>query len=134
MNIEVSHFVIVLNGLAESKQFSAMEFHRTKSILSNVTIFGNNLICAILVYDSSEVSFNNVHFSGGSCKVDSALIAKEKSTVKFYGNNSFINNTSLYRGGAITMDSCTTKFVGNILFINNSGKWGGAMTFTNGKS
>ena len=132
MNVEVSHFVIVLNGLAESKQFSAMEFHRTKSILSNVTIFGNNLICAILVYDSSEVSFNNVHFSGGSCKVDSALIAKEKSTVKFYGNNSFINNTSLYRGGAITMDSCTTKFVGNILFINNSGKWGGAMTFTNG--
>ena len=133
MNVEVSHFVIVLNGLAESKQLSALEFHRTKSILSNVTVFGNNIICAIVVNDWSEVSISNVHISGGSCKVGSALIAKKKSTVKLYGNNSFINNTSLYVGGAMSMDNCISNFSGYISFVNNSAREGGAVYIFGGR-
>ena len=131
MNVEVSHFVIVLNGLAESEQqFSAIEFHRTMSILLNVTVYGNNAFHAIFVNDWSEVSVNNVHISGASCVSCSALFALN-SKVNFSGNNSFNNNTAL-AGSAITMNSCTSNFVGNILFINNTADWGGAMMIFNG--
>ena len=128
MNIEVSHLVIIINGVAESEEPfpAALTFHKTRSILSNVTVYGNNTFRAIFVNDGSEVSVNNLHISGASSDEGSALFA-EDSIVNFYGSNSFTNNTASDEGGAIALYSCTTNFNGNISFINNTGKWGGAM-------
>ena len=131
MNVKVSNFVI--NGLAEPEELfpAVLEFHRTRTILSNVTVFGNNIFRAIFVNDWSEVSFNNLHISGASSKNGSALFAVD-SIVNFYGSNSFINNTASYNGGAIAMDSCISYFVGNISFVNNTAIVGGAVYISNG--
>ena len=131
MNINVSHFV--LNGPAESEELfsAALTFHRTRSILSNVTVFGNYTLRAIFVNDESEVSFNNLHISGASSDEGSALLAVN-SKVNFYGSNSFINNTAIFAGGAIALYACTSNFVGNISFVNNIAKDGGAVHISDG--
>ena len=131
MNINVSHFVI--NGLAESEELfpTVLEFHRTRTILSNMTVFGKNTLRAIFVNDWSEVSVNNLHISGASSDEGSALSA-ENSTVNFYGSNSFINNNALSGGGAIALYNCTTNFSGYNSFVNNTAKVGGAVYIIDG--
>ena len=131
MNVKVSNFVI--NGLAESEEPfpAALTFHRTRSILSNVTVFENNTFCTIFVNDESEVSSNDLHISGASCFKGSALYA-ENSIVNVYGSNSFINNTALFKGGAIALYACTSNFSGNISFVNNSAKESGAVYISDG--
>ena len=133
MNVRVSGFVININGLAESEKHitAGLEFHRTRSILSNVTVSGTNMFRAIFVNDRSEVSVNNLHISEASSEEGSALFAKN-SKVNFYGSNSLINNSATYRGGAIALNNCTTNINGNIVFINNTATMGGAIFILNG--
>ena len=141
MNVEVSHFLVIIvmnviniNGLAESEEPfpAALTFHRTKSILSNVTVYGNNTFRAIFVNDWSEVSFNNLHISRASSEKGSALYAVD-SIVNFYGSNSFINNTAVDKGGAIALYFCISNFVGKISFVNNTAKDGGAVYIFGGR-
>ena len=135
VNIEVSHLVIVVNGLPEFKErSSALVFHKTMSVLSNMTFFGKDTFCALFVNDSSEISITNVHISEASSGSGSALFAAN-STVNFCGCNNFINNTAIYRsseGGAVTLYNCTSNFVGNILFLNNTATSAGAIFISYG--
>ena len=133
MNVRVSDFVININGLAESEKHitAGLEFHKTRSILSNVTVFGNTTFRAIFVNDWSEVSVNNLHISGASSDEGSALFAMN-SIVNFCGSNSFINNSATCRGGAIALNNCITNINGNTVFINNTATMGGAIFILNG--
>ena len=133
MNVSVNDFIININGLAESDEdiSAGLEFDRTRSILSNVTVFGNNTFCATFVNDWSEVNVNNLHILGASSVIGSALFAID-SKVNFYGNNSFINNTAMYHGGAIALYNCTSNFSGYISFVNNIAKLGGVVYILDG--
>ena len=140
VNAEICHLEFVItDGLPEFKgMFSAMVFHRSKSMLSNLTIFGNNMFRAIFVNDSSEMSINDVYISRASSGSGSALFAMN-SIVNFHGSNAFINNTAINEGGAITLYNCTSNFEGSTSFNYNAAinayyaySYGGAVFISGG--
>ena len=125
-DVEVRGLTFVLSGRSE-EEFSALVFERTNGILSNLTLLGNNSTSrGLFLSDSSYIEFSDVCVSGATSSRGPALYGIN-STVDFRGQNSFVNNTATYEGGAIALHNCTSTFLGSNSFQNNTATCGGAL-------
>ena len=123
-NIEISRLTFVVSGPSSpSRQTAAGDWtvinilnRASICTLSNVNFIANNrMVRAVKIMSSSSIIISNVHISGFT-SIDGPAIRGVSSTIDFYGNNSFVNNTATNFGGAIAFSACTSSFYGNNAF------------------
>ena len=101
--------------------FATLIFHQTGTLLSNLTVIGNNsfLSTAILLETSSQAVIRDLTVLKATSTSGAALYAVE-SVVKFLGQNVFIDNKATESGGALVLIFCESNFVGSSAFEMNS--------------
>ena len=118
-NIVINGLVFVLSGDPASGLFSAVVFQRTTSFLRRLVLFGNGILQSTAIRaNSSQVKISDVMVWGATSLYGAALFAFN-STVEFFGQNVFINNTAT-QGGAMVFIESISNFYGNSSFISNN--------------
>lgn len=131
-SIEISGLVFVVSGESEGEIIiPVLVFRKTSSSLSELTLFGNCKLRTIFQIVSSEMKISSVMVMRATSFRDSAIFGYN-STLNFFGQNIFINNTATRDGGAIALYDCTSHFYGNVSFVNNKAIRGGALLLSDG--
>ena len=128
-NITITGLEVFLSGQSDDGSlFSALVFTNSSSLLSNLSLFGNDRLQSTAIRtNSSLVELSDVVVSGATSMYGAALFAFN-STINFAGNNYFVNNTAT-QGGAMSIGQSVANFYGNTSFVNNTAIQGGAITF-----
>ena len=120
--IEIHGLIFILNGnTASGLPFSTLVFQRTVVSLSGLTLVGNSTLeLTAIKAKSSRVRFSDMKVVEITSLNAPALYAFN-STINFFGQNVFANNT-ITNGGAMMFRDSVVNFFGSSSFISNTAK------------
>ena len=130
-NIAIIGLEIFLTEIEENGLiFSALFFANTTSLLSQLNFFGDeDLHSTAIRTNLSIITLSDVLLSRATSLYGAALVVFN-STVNFFGQNYFMNNTASEGGAMIIFDSIV-NFHGINSFLSNVASNGGAIIFAN---